>query len=136
VIGDVDPDGPFVHVLDDSTLDIVLGELDTIVDLSAYLTKKEQLVRSGTLLTAAGEEDLLAYYMTHMNSSGEHDFTKPDGLLRSGNLRQPQDESVVSKEASRQDFVCLGHSYRAVHNAYAGRHLDSSGWRVLIPLGT
>ena len=79
VVGDVDPNGPFVNVLDDATLDIVLGELDTISDLTHYLAKKERLIRSGTLISAAGEEELVAYYMTHMNSSGEHDFTKPDG---------------------------------------------------------
>lgn len=79
VIGDVDPDGPFVHVLDDATLDIVMRELDTITDLEAYLTKKANLFRSGRLVGAAGEEDLVAYFMTHMNSAGEHDFTKPDG---------------------------------------------------------
>ncbi len=78
-VGDVDPSGPFVHVLDDATLDIVLGELDTITDLTSYLSKKEKLIRSGQLTVAAGEEELVAYYMTHMNSSGEHDFTKPDG---------------------------------------------------------
>lgn len=79
VVGDVDPEGPFVHVLDDATLDIVMRELDTITDFEAYLTKKELLVRSGRLIAAGGEEDLVAYYMTHMNSQGEHDFTKPDG---------------------------------------------------------
>jgi hypothetical protein len=79
LVGDVDPDGPFVHVLDDATLDIVLGELNTIIDLTAYLTKKEALIRSGRLISAGGEEDLVAYYMTHMNPEGEHDFTRPDG---------------------------------------------------------
>ena len=79
VVGDVDPDGPFVHVLDEATLDIVLGELDTITDITAYLGKKEKLIRQGNLVSAAGEEELVAYYMTHMNSDGEHDFTKPDG---------------------------------------------------------
>lgn len=79
VIGDVDPNGPFVNVLDDATLDIVLGELDTITDFTEYLAKKENLIRSGRLVSAAGEEELVAYYMTHMNPAGEHDFTKPDG---------------------------------------------------------
>jgi hypothetical protein len=78
-IGDVDPSGSFIHVLDDATLDIVLHDLDTITDLTAYLTKKERLIRSGQLIVACGEEDLLAYYMTHMSSEGVHDFTKPDG---------------------------------------------------------
>lgn len=87
VIGDVDPDSPFVNVLDEATLDIVLGELDTITDIAAYLGKKERLIRSGQLISAAGEEELVAYYMTHMNSSGEHDFTNPDGTSLGENDR-------------------------------------------------
>lgn len=78
-IGDVDPSGSFIHVLDDASLDIALRELDTITDFTSYLTKKEAIIRSQKLLVAGGEEDLVAYYMTHMNAQGEHDFTKPDG---------------------------------------------------------
>ena len=78
-IGDVDRAGSFIHVLDDATLDIALSELDTVTDFTAYLTKKEAIIRSGKLLVAGGEEDIIAYYMTHMNALGEHDFTKPDG---------------------------------------------------------
>jgi len=69
----------FVHVLDDGSLDIVMSELDTITDLTDYLAKKELLVRSGKLMISTGEEDLLAYYMTHMESRHEHGFTRPDG---------------------------------------------------------
>ena len=79
MVGDVNPDGLFVHVLDDGSLDIVMSELDAITDLTSYLTKKEALVRSGQLTISTGEEDLVAYYMTHMESKHEHGFTRPDG---------------------------------------------------------
>jgi hypothetical protein len=62
-VGDIAPERGYVHVLDDVTLDIVLPELDTIADFTAYLGAKERLVRSGRLLSAAGEEELLAYYL-------------------------------------------------------------------------
>ena len=62
VVGDIDPRGSFVHVMDDVTLDIVLGELDTVLDFTDYLTKKAAFIRSGLLRTAAGEQDLLAHY--------------------------------------------------------------------------
>jgi hypothetical protein len=78
-IGDVDPSGPFVHVFDETTLDVVLGELDTVLDLTKYLAKKEAFIRSGRLISAAGEEELVAQYMVCMSGQGEHDFTKPDG---------------------------------------------------------
>ena len=60
-IGDVDPSGSFVHVIDDVALDVIMGELDTIRDFTDYLDKKEVFVRSGRLSQAHGEENLLAY---------------------------------------------------------------------------
>jgi hypothetical protein len=76
-IGDIDPNRTFVHVLDDTSLDIVLNTLDTISDFVSYLDKKEKLLRSDTTVFAAGEEDLLAYYLLHMNENDEHDFVIP-----------------------------------------------------------
>jgi hypothetical protein len=73
-VGDVDPNRGFVHVLDDVTLNIVLREIDTVSDFTNYLTRKESLFRSGKLVFAAGEEDILAHYLTHTNKEQEHDF--------------------------------------------------------------
>ena len=71
VVGDVDPRGSFVHVMDEGTLDIVLGELDTVLDFTDYLTKKAEFIRSGLLRTASGEQDLLAHYAIRLNEDGE-----------------------------------------------------------------
>jgi hypothetical protein len=60
-VGDVNPNGPFVHVFDDVTLDIIMEEFDTITDLTSYLTKKETLIRSRRYVFATGEEELIAY---------------------------------------------------------------------------
>lgn len=77
VVGDIDPAKTFVHVLDDTTLDIVMGALNTVYDFTSYLDKKEILLRSGKNIFATGEEDLLPYYMTKMK--GEvHDFDFPE----------------------------------------------------------
>ena len=66
--------------MDDTTLDIVLGELDTVVDFTDYLTKKAVFLRSGGLASAAGEQDLLAHYAVRMNENGEHDFVEHETL--------------------------------------------------------
>lgn len=76
-IGDINPEGGFIHVFDDVSLDIVMSELDTITDFVSYLQKKEEFIRSGHLISAAGEEELLAYYLTHMSQNNEHDFVSP-----------------------------------------------------------
>lgn len=74
-IGKVGLGSDIVHVFDDTTIDIVLTKLDTISDFVSYLDKKERLLGSGVSILAAGEEDLLAYYLQHLNEEGEHDFT-------------------------------------------------------------
>ena len=115
-IGDVDPEGSFIHVLDDVSLEVVMRELDTISDLTSYLTKKEALIRSGKLVVAGGEEDLVAYFMSHMNSEGEHDFTKPDGShlgpndkigletgIHAALIKNPQ--YIAKKIADRNSYV-------------------------------
>jgi hypothetical protein len=54
----------FVHVFDKTSLDVIMGELDTIDDFVAYLSAKEVLYLSGkTTLFQGGEEDLLALYL-------------------------------------------------------------------------
>jgi hypothetical protein len=41
-IGQIDVDRGFVHIFDDTTLDIVLGTLDTISDFTHYPMEKER----------------------------------------------------------------------------------------------
>ena len=54
----------FVHVFDKTSLDVIMGELDTVEDFVAYLSAKEALYISGkTTLLQGGEEDLLALYL-------------------------------------------------------------------------
>jgi len=57
----------FVHVLDERSLDVLLGELDTISDFVKYLLDKETFYRAGklTIFGGGGEEDLLALYLVN-----------------------------------------------------------------------
>lgn len=103
-IGQVNPAKGFVHVLDDTTLNILLGTLDTVTDFVSYLTKKEQFISSGKLIAAAGEEDLLAYYLKQVNEAEEHDFILPENIdkmvLGEGGwdsfIRNPQRRAQIS----------------------------------------
>jgi hypothetical protein len=78
IIGQIAPEKGYVHVLDDISLDVVLGTLDTITDFVTYLSKKEKLISSGKLVSAAGEDELLAVYLRDVDEHGEHDFMIPD----------------------------------------------------------
>lgn len=110
VIGELAPERGYVHVLDDTTVDILLNDLDTITDFVAYLDRKEAFVRSGRLGMAGGEEELLAFYQKNLNSQGVHDFVIPsdathavveDGhweeFLRSPERRARQQANRISK---------------------------------------
>jgi len=76
-IGQLNPHKGFVHVFDDATLDIVMQTLDTVSDFVTYLSKKEALFTRGIGVIAAGEEEILAHYLHHLNAAGEHDFEVP-----------------------------------------------------------
>lgn len=78
-IGRVDADRGYVHVFDDTTLPLVLDMLDTATEFVDYLTRKEELIASGRLEFATGEEDLLSYYFEGLNEHNEHVFLVPDG---------------------------------------------------------
>lgn len=77
-VGTGHPNKPFVHIFDEHSLDIIFEQLDTVFDFVAYLRKKEQfLTRDGMEITTDGEEQLLAFYLRHMNAAGDHDLELP-----------------------------------------------------------
>ncbi|MBC7816752.1 MAG: SEC-C domain-containing protein [Planctomycetaceae bacterium] len=94
-----------MHVFDAVTLDVILRELDTISDFVRYLTRKERFIRAGKLAQAAGEENLLACYVTTMTEDG-HDFVLPDGY-----------EMLVVQD---------GHWRRHIHSPEFGRKVDAN----------
>lgn len=73
-IGDLEKSQTFIHVLDDTTLEILLQNRDTIRDFTNYLIKREKFLRSNFMVYAPGEEELLAHYLKEINEEGEHDF--------------------------------------------------------------
>ncbi|HLH88367.1 MAG TPA: hypothetical protein VKX28_07910 [Xanthobacteraceae bacterium] len=72
-VGTVYPDRGLVHVLDDFTLHVLMKELDTISDLTSYLSKKEAFIAADGLALSHGEEELLCYYLFG-DGSGERGF--------------------------------------------------------------
>ena len=113
VVGHRDSTRKYVHVFDEVTLDIVLGELDTTADFCAYLQRKEKLSNDIDYITAAGEEELLAVYLRTINkNTGKHDFfeqmPKANGItfeegFWDGRLRNPQ--YLAKKRADRASYV-------------------------------
>lgn len=77
IVGDLHPQKTFVHVLDDTSLGILLRTLDTISDFVSYLARKERFLRSSLKIFSTGEEELLASYLKRLGPDGCHDFVVP-----------------------------------------------------------
>lgn len=78
-----------VHVLDSHNLPIVLGELDTVTDLSAYLTIKEQEIERLEFVCYCGEEDYFARYLAASDPDAEemvNKYVEPN--LKGFNMRE------------------------------------------------
>lgn len=118
MVGHVLPNGPYVHVLDELTLNVLLRELDTISDLVEYLERKEALlshpIRS---VVASGEEQLIAMYLTQLDATGHHNFVGiPDDV-----------DGVYVDEGHWEEFI-QNPQYRAKKEADA----QSYAWDRLI----
>ncbi|WP_390879077.1 YecA family protein [Marinobacterium arenosum] len=77
VLGDINPNKTFVHVFDELALDLIFSKLDTTYDFIYYLKTKEKAIRSGVLLSIAGEEELLAYYLSNTSKKLVGDIPLP-----------------------------------------------------------
>jgi len=73
-VGDTNPDGTFVHVFDQASLELVMRELNTVTDFTNYLLARARFLRSGRLAIAAGEDDLIATYMMNAFADGKAAF--------------------------------------------------------------
>ncbi|HBI17605.1 MAG: hypothetical protein UR60_C0017G0022 [Candidatus Moranbacteria bacterium GW2011_GWF2_34_56] len=111
VIGDLDTGETFVHFFDDTTLDIVMKNIDTVTDFVSYLDKKEKFFRSEIKIISTGEEELLAHYLKRINNNGEHDFILPNEnanciFLSEGNWEEfeKNPQRLVQKEADRISY--------------------------------
>ncbi|MDF9776988.1 hypothetical protein [Pseudomonas baetica] len=76
-INDINPAKTFVHVLDETGIDLLLDELATPTDFIKYLKAKEHAIRKLNLLSTGGEEDLLAYYLENRQEDGYGSIPNP-----------------------------------------------------------
>lgn len=136
-VSDLDTKKTFIHVLTESTLDILLKTLDTISDFVSYLEKKEKFLRSRTSVFSAGEEDLLAFYLKDINDEGDHDFIVDDEInaialdegLWKEFCKSPQRLEQIKQNAISYswDYLIEEFSYHAMTaTQYFTNHLELS----------
>ncbi|WP_322054460.1 hypothetical protein [Paraburkholderia bannensis] len=75
-VGIVSPGKAFVHVLDEFSLEVVMGEMDTARDFIDYLIDREAFLTAGHIVMAAGEEQLVSAYLTNGDEDGRRFLPK------------------------------------------------------------
>lgn len=80
-IGQINPDKGYIHILNETSLEILMNELDTITDFINYLQSKEKFILSNKLFGAYGEEDILTAFLENEHSLK---FDKNDILIKEG----------------------------------------------------
>jgi hypothetical protein len=131
-IGHINPSKGYVHVLDDTSLDAVMRELDTITDFVNYLTAKETFILEGHLAWAAGEDDFLAFYLRPSDDVYEIGLTEragdlqvviPEGLWEQ---YEQSDFRRARREANEISYVIDRLIEHTAKQAYAGTHHSAS----------
>lgn len=85
-----------VHVLDNHNMPIILRELDTVSDLSAYLDEKVRAVSTFDYLTYCGEEDLLGHYLLNYDETQKRHVIGPNNETVNG---------IMIGEGEWRDFI-------------------------------
>jgi hypothetical protein len=98
-LGDVDPDGPFVHVFDETALDLVMRENDTVSDFVRYLNERERLIRGERIVFAPSEAEILAAYLQNEGPDGGYAFPTP------ADLGAPSDYKIMIPEGEYTHFT-------------------------------
>ncbi len=88
-----------VHVLDSHNMPIVLQELDTVSDFSAYLDEKVRAAAAFDYLSYCGEEDLLGHYLLNYDAATQRHVIGPKGKDK-GTIN-----GVMIGEGEWHDFV-------------------------------
>lgn len=77
--------GSFVHVLDEISVQVILGELDTISDFTAFLTYVEDLLAmSDSVTVMGGYEDLMGFYTLNERKLPDSEVSGADLFINSG----------------------------------------------------
>lgn len=136
VIGRLRADRGYVHVFDDTSLDVVMGYLDTVSDFVAYLARKEKLLTGEVHVRAAGEEELLGEYVKRLNADGDHDFIIPEGtthvLLAEGTWEKflQSDERKAQARANEVSYSWDLLIEKFLHHMMAGTQYSSSSPKI------
>jgi hypothetical protein len=132
MVGWVGPKDDFFHVFDEVTLDTVLGELDTPEDFVSYLMEKEKVITQAHLVSAAGEEELLAHYFRMGGAELRADMSAkaldPSGECANYSLTSGLWAEYVGSEEykSRKEFCAVSYAWDNLLRRISNHILDGT----------
>lgn len=99
-----------VHILDSHNMPIVLSELDTVSDFSAYLREKARAASVLDYLSYCGEEDLLGHYLLNYDHLKKRHVIgstreKMNGIMIGEGEWQGFSQSVVYRNTKQKDRI-------------------------------
>jgi hypothetical protein len=130
---ELDRDHP-VHVFDSHNLQIIMGELDTVFDLSSFLDEKIEAIKRYDCLMYCGEEDLLAHYLLNYDdASNRHVIGTKDGdincfMIGEGEWKDFVETAVYKRKraADRSSYLWDEILQKTTQNALDGTLLGNS----------
>jgi hypothetical protein len=75
-------EGDFVHVFNESTIELVLKEFDTTKDFILYLKTREELINSGNSIKISSESDMIQLYYENYKEETNERSILPDELKK------------------------------------------------------
>jgi hypothetical protein len=107
---------PFIHILDEFALEVILGEFDTASDFLTYLTARECFLGDPNhLIIAPGEEQLVAAYLLNMRGDDHWFIPAPRAGEKEPNLiyldeshfegLRNRSEYRAKKDADRPSYI-------------------------------
>lgn len=131
-----------IHVLDGYTLDLLLTELDTFADFTAYLTEKEDTISKLDTVFYCGEEDLLARYFANYDEQQQRyrlNTTTPDVTMLwvpEGEWKRFVDQGYVARrrQANQESYLWDDLIQKSYQHALDGTIGGDSPWMWDNPL--
>lgn len=146
-IGDVDPSGPFVHVFDETALNLVMAEMDTVSDFVRYLEARQVAIRRENIAHAASEAEMMAVYLQSEDREGRHIFPTAASLggrsidrlvVEAGTYeRLRASPAYRAKKVANRASYGWDHLIRAfTHNVLGGTSVSVSGFEQEVKAST
>jgi hypothetical protein len=106
----------YIHVMNRSSLVLLLTELDTIPDFVDYLIEKENNYMNPKIFSACGEEDLLAFYFQNFDTKQDRFRLLPNKETQKNLIKKRTSKKERRKIKNAPVYLGGGHWEKLIQN--------------------